>query len=255
MSDKTTIALLLGRKGSTGFPGKNTMEIMGRPAWHYPVMAARASRWVDRIFVSTDHEKIIEGAREMGLDVIERPERLATSEALFEDALEHAYCEAKERLGKAPDYVVVLMCNAITINAALIDEAVDKLEADPEADSAVTVSVFDMYSPLRARKLDEASGYLLPFVPFEALGDPATLSCDRRSQGTTYFADMSHTVCRGACIEHMAEGLLPQRWMGQNILPIHNGDGCDIDESWQLAMSIGWLERHGFGEGKTPYDD
>ncbi|WP_461208796.1 acylneuraminate cytidylyltransferase family protein [Desulfocurvus sp. DL9XJH121] len=254
MSDTTTIALLLGRKGSSGFPGKNTMDILGRPAWTYPVMAAQASRWVDRIFVSTDHEAIIEGARGMGLDIIERPARLASDEALFEDALEHAYFEAKDRLGKAPDYVVVLMCNAVTVNAALIDEAVDKLEADPGADSAVTVSVFDMYSPLRARRLD-TDGYLKPFVPFEAFGDPATLSCDRRSQGTTYYADMSHTVCRAACIERMSEGLLPQRWMGRNILPVVNGDGCDIDESWQLAMSLGWLDRHGFSTDKTPYDD
>ena len=254
MNDKTTIALLLGRKGSSGFPGKNTMPILGREAWTYPVLAAKASRWVDRIFVSTDHEHIIEGARAMGLDVIERPAELCSTEALFEDALEHGYFEAKKRLGTTPDHVVVLMCNAVTVSAALIDEAVDKLVADPEADSAVTVSVFDMYSPLRARKLGD-DGYLHPFVPFEAFGDPATLSCDRRSQGTSYFADMGHTVCRGACIENMAQGLLPQRWMGQKILPVMNGEGCDIDEDWQLSMSIGWLEKHGFGEDKTPYDE
>lgn len=101
MSGKTTIALLLGRKGSSGFPGKNTMDILGREAWTYPVLAAQQSRWVDRIFVSTDHEKIIEGALGMGLDVIERPAELASTEALFEDALEHGYYEAKARLGKA----------------------------------------------------------------------------------------------------------------------------------------------------------
>ncbi|MBU1003584.1 MAG: cytidylyltransferase [Proteobacteria bacterium] len=254
MSDKTTIALLLGRKGSSGFPGKNSMTILGRPAYSYPIMAAQNSRFVDRIFVSTDHEAIIEAAQGMGLDVIERPAELCTDEALFEDALEHAYFEASSRLGREPDYVVVLMCNAVTINAALIDEGVEKLEANPEADSAVTVSVFDMYSPLRARKLGD-SGYLNPFVPFEALGDPKTLSCDRRSQGTAYFADMSHSVCRGKCLANMAEGLLPQRWMGQNILPVVNGDGCDIDERWQLDMSINWLKDHGFTESGTPYDD
>ncbi|BBD08913.1 cytidylyltransferase domain-containing protein [Desulfovibrio ferrophilus] len=254
MSDKTTVALLLGRKGSSGFPGKNSMTILGRPAFTYPIMAAKNSRFVDHIFVSTDHEGIIAAAPEMGVEVIERPEELANDEALFEDALEHGYFEVVSRLGKAPDYVVVLMCNAVTINAALIDEAIEKLEANPEADSAVTVSVFDMYSPLRARKLGE-DGYLKPFVPFEAFGDPKTLSCDRRSQGTSYFADMSHTVCRGECIANMAEGLLPQRWMGQNILPVVNGDGCDIDERWQLDMSINWLKDHGFSEGDTPYED
>ena len=30
-----SVALILGRKGSTGFPGKNTMEILGKPAYEY----------------------------------------------------------------------------------------------------------------------------------------------------------------------------------------------------------------------------
>ena len=72
-----------------------------------------------------------------------------------------------------------------------------------------------MYSPLRARKLNEY-GYLEPFVPFETFGNPENLNCDRDSQGDSYFADMSHTVCRSECIENINEGLLPQKWMGNN---------------------------------------
>ena len=43
----------------------------------------------------------------------------------------------------------------------------------------------------------------------------------------------------------MCEGLLPQRWMGNKILPIHNVFGCDIDERWQIDASIGWLKENG----------
>lgn len=245
-------ALILGRKGSKGMPDKNVMSILGRPAYHYPVLAAQKSRHVGPIFISTDHEGIIESSLTLGLEIIERPNELCTDEALFEDALVHGYQEMKERLGAPPRYVVVLMCCAVTVNADLIDQAVDMLEADPEADSAVTVSVFDMYSPLRARKLTP-SGYLDPFVPFETFGDPSKLSCDRKSQGTTYFADMSHSVCRPQCLENIEEGLLPQRWMGQKILPVQNAMGCDIDEPWQYDMSVRWLKEHGFTQTTTPY--
>jgi CMP-N-acetylneuraminic acid synthetase len=248
-----TVALLLGRKGSKGLKDKNVLPLLGRPAYMYPLMAAVHSRHVTHTFVSTDHEQIISGCAEVGVENIERPPKLFTDGALFEDALEHAYFEAKRRIGQEPAYVVTLMCNAATVNSALIDAAVDMLEADPEADSAVSVSVFNMYSPLRARKLN-AGGYLDPFVPFEAFGDPAKLSCDRGSQGDAYFADMSHSVSRGRCIENMSDGLLPQRWMGQRILPVVNGMGCDIDDPWQVDMTLRWLAEHGFDADNTPYD-
>ena len=49
-----------------------------------------------KTFVSTDHETIIDGAKEMGIPIITRPDSLCTDEALFEDALVHAYFKIKE---------------------------------------------------------------------------------------------------------------------------------------------------------------
>ena len=178
---------------------------------------------------------------------------MCTDEALFEDALIHAYQKVKRVIGNQPKYVVVLMCNAITISSQLIDNAIEMLENDPKADSAVTVSRFNMYSPLRARKPDE-DGYLIPFIPLETFGDLKTLNCDRGSQGNAYFADMSHSVCRSICLENIDKGLLPQRWMGRKILAVPNQGGCDIDADWQIDMSIRWLIDHGFSEKTTPYD-
>lgn len=246
------VALLLGRKGSKGLRDKNVLPLFGRPSFTYPLMAAKNSRHVTHVFVSTDHEGIIEHCAKHGVENIERPPEMLTDAALFEDALEYAYFEAKKRIGTMPEYVVTLMCNAPTVDSSLIDKAIDMLEADPEADSAVAVSVYNMYSPLRARKIND-KGYLDPFVPFEAFGDPATLSCDRGSQGDSFFADMSHSTSRARCLEHMSQGLLPQRWMGQKILPVVNGMGCDMDEPWQADMALRWLAAHGFDEHKTPY--
>ena len=209
-----TIAIVLGRKGSKGVPDKNVMDIMGRPAFHYPILASKGSNYVNQTFVSTDHEKIIDGAKNMAVNIIKRPKHLCTDDALFEDALVHAYYESKNLIDYQPKYVVVLMCNAVTINSKLIDSSIDMLEKDPDADSVVTTSIFNMYSPLRARRLNE-SGYLDPFVPLETFGNLNTLNCDRDSQGDTYFADMSHTVCKSECIENIDSGLLPQKWMGR----------------------------------------
>lgn len=238
-----SIAIVLGRKGSKGVPDKNVMNILGIPAFHYPIIASKESKYVNDIFVSSDHDKILDGAKDLDVRIIKRPPRLCTDKALFEDALIHAYNEAKTLIDYHPKYVIVLMCNAVTINNKLIDTSIEMLENDSIADSVVTVSIFNMYSPLRARKINE-NGYLDPFVPLKTFGDVATLNCDRDSQGDTYFADMSHTVCRSECLENIENGLLPQKWMGKKILPILNQNGCDIDEPWQIDMSIRWLKKN-----------
>ena len=37
-------ALLIGRQGSVGFPGKNTYPVLGRPFMEYPLFAAMHKR-------------------------------------------------------------------------------------------------------------------------------------------------------------------------------------------------------------------
>ena len=49
-------ALLLGREGSVGFPGKNTFPVLGRPLMQYPMMAAMHAPSVARCYLSTDSE-------------------------------------------------------------------------------------------------------------------------------------------------------------------------------------------------------
>ena len=248
-----TVAIILGRKGSSGIKNKNRMSLLGRPISHYSIMAAINSKYVSDIYLSTNDEEIKNQSEKFSLKIINRPEILCTDEALFEDALVHGFNEIIKEREKKPDFLVILMCNVVTIDSTLIDQGVEALIKDPEADSAVTVSKLNMYSPLRARRMND-EGYLLPFVPFETFGDPKNLTCDRDSQGDVYYADMSHSISRSAALDQIEEGLLPQKWMGTKILPIKNSFGCDIDDIWQIDASIGWLREKGFTEAKTPYD-
>ncbi len=243
-------ALLIGRKGSTGFPGKNTFEVLGNPLCAYPMMAARASQHNLRLFVSTDCPKITAVAQQYQAEMIERPAELADNKALGDHAFHHGYEVIKQTLaaeGKEMKYLVLLFANGATINADLIDQGISILDTQPDKDSAVTTSVYNMWSPLRARKLND-EGCLDPFVPFETFGDPKTLNCDRGSQGDVYFADMSVSVVRPSCMENMKDGLLPQKWMGQRIASIPNEGGCDVDYEWQIPGVEYWLKKHGVVE-------
>ena len=249
-------ALLLGRKGSVGFPGKNFYPVLGRPLMVYPLLAALRAKCVDQVYVSTDDEKIMDISRQHGAEIIIRPPELATKTALGEHAYVHGYRVIRDKMresGSEIELVVLLFCNAATILAETIDEGVSILRNNPEYDSAVTVSCYNMWSPLRARKIGD-DGLLHPSVPFETFGDPKTLNCDRDSQGDVWFADMGVSIVRPRCLENLDEGLLPQKWMGQKIYPLKQWGGCDVDYEGQMSSVEFWLEKHGFSETATPYE-
>ena len=241
-------ALLLGRKGSVGFPGKNLFPVLGRPLMEYPLLAALRSKSVDKVFVSTDDERIMDIGKKHGAEIIIRPPELASKTALGEDAYVHGYRTIKAGLeeGQSVEAMVLLFCNAATITSELIDEGVSALRENPDYDSAVSVSKYNMWSPLRARKIAD-DGLLHPFVPFETFGDPKTLNCDRDSQGDVWFADMGVSIVRPHCLENINDGLLPQKWMGQKIYPLKQWGGLDVDYEWQMPLVEYWLREHGYG--------
>lgn len=235
--------ILIGRKGSKGFPSKNLYKTLGRPLAFYPMEAAKKCPEIDAVYVSTDDEDIVKLAKGYGAEIIERPPELCTDEALGEDVYRHAYNVIKNK--NKLELIVLLMCNAATITRDIISEGIRVLRENPEYDSAVTVSKYNMWSPLRARKID-TDGLLKPFVPFNAFGNPETLNCDRDSQGDVWFADMGVSIVRPRCLEDIEKGFLPQRWMGQKIYPLKQWGGLDVDCQWQIPQVEYWLKEHAF---------
>lgn len=245
------VTLILGRGGSTGLPGKNVMPLLKRPLMYYPLMAAKNSKYCDKIYLSTDDDDIRRVGESFGVINIERPDFLATKEALAEDAYIHGYNEIKKALGEEPELLILLFCNGATVLSEQIDQAVEILRSDSSLDSACTVSSYNMWSPLRAKKIDE-NGRLVSFIQPEFFGD--NVSCDRGSQGDTWYADCSMFVVRPHCMLKK-NGDVPFTWIGRNIYPIKQWGGLDIDYHWQVPMVEYWLKQHGFTEEKNPYEE
>jgi CMP-N-acetylneuraminic acid synthetase len=238
------VALLIGRKGSQGLPGKNTISILGHPLAYFPMNAAKKTPEVDNIYLSTDDEKLIAIAKNTGISIIERPDYLCSNQALGEDVFVHGYNEIIKLFPNDElEFIVLLFCNAPTVDPSLLSKSIKILRENPNIDSAVSVSKYNMWSPLRARKEDK-DGLLQPFVPFSVFGDPDNLNCDRDSQGDVWFADMSFSVVRPRCLEHLDEGLLPQKWMGNKIFPIKQWGGLDVDYEWQFPQVEFWLKKN-----------
>lgn len=246
---KKNYAILIGRKGSTGFPKKNLLKLYNKYIFEYPLLACKKSDFIEKVFVSTDCPKIKEiSKKKYGCELINRPKNLSTNKALGDHVFIHAYNEIVKREDinkKQINLLVLLFANGATVTSKMIRCGIEFLNKNKNRsfDSAVSVSKYNMWSPLRARKINK-DGSLKPFVPFKTFGDPKTLNCDRDSQGDVYFADMGVSVIRPNCLDNYEKNLLPQKWMGKKIAPIFSEAGFDIDYKWQLPLLKYWIKKY-----------
>jgi CMP-N-acetylneuraminic acid synthetase len=245
------MGLLIGRGGSIGFPNKNTYRILNRPLMSYPLLAALNSKYLDKLYVSTDCNKIKKVTKTYkSVSIINRPTKLATSTALVDDVFVHAYNHVKNNLNRKIEFVVILMCNAPMILPSTIDKGIKFLRKNKKFDSAVTVSDYSMFSPIRARKIDK-EGSLKPFIPFKNF--KFKIDSNRQKKNAVYFHDCGVSVVRPECLEKISIGLLPQKWMGKKIYPLKQEGGLDIDYAYELPLAENWLKQKGFTKKKLPY--
>ena len=89
--NKRILAFIPARGGSKGIPHKNIIDLNGHPLISYSITEALKSKYIDKVLVSTDDEKIASVAREYGAAVpFLRPEELASDKAKTIDAVLHA---------------------------------------------------------------------------------------------------------------------------------------------------------------------
>ncbi len=79
--------LIPARGGSKRIPKKNLVDVNGKPLLQYTIETCR--KITNEIYVSTEDKEIKEFAEFMNVNVIDRPERLATDESKTEDVVEH----------------------------------------------------------------------------------------------------------------------------------------------------------------------
>tara|TARA_R110002072_G_scaffold1989_2_gene16416 strand:- start:134157 stop:134894 length:738 start_codon:yes stop_codon:yes gene_type:complete len=243
------VSLLFGRGGSKGLPGKNVTKLLGRKVLHYPIIACQNSKYVEKMYCSTDGEYIAEAAREMGLEIIDRPDELCTDESLIHDAIVHAAKHVTDQ--HKVKYFVITLCNAPNLTTERVDKAIEMLDENPKLDSVISVGRYDMYQPERARTPSKEDPMVLePYVPFESFKHK--VSCDRSAHLPSYFSDGGFTVVRSECLIDIHDNLLPFLWMGKTIGYIEQpAGGGDIDYAWQIPVLEEWLRAEGFEEVKS----
>lgn len=137
------IAVIPARGGSKGIPGKNIKMLCGRPLISYMIESALKSKFIERVFVSTDSQEISQTARMWGAKVINRPPEISGDNASSESALLHSL-EELGRDGLSPEILVFLQCTSPLTLPEDIDGTIRAL-IENNADSAFSAANFHYF--------------------------------------------------------------------------------------------------------------
>ena len=130
------LALIPARGGSKGIPRKNIRNFAGYPLIAWSIAAARQSKSVTRVIVSTDDGEIASVAREFEAEApFIRPAKFAEDNTTDLPVFEHALNWLAENEGYKPDIVVQLRPTSPIRPRGLVDDAIRILLEHQDADS------------------------------------------------------------------------------------------------------------------------
>ena len=153
------IGVVPARRGSKGVPRKNLRLLAGKPLVVYTLDAARESRLLDHVIVTTDDPDVAAVSRTLGVDVIDRPADLAGDDVPMWPVVNHAL-EHVERSAPPTDAVFTLQPTTPFRTADDIDAAIELLRIR-DADSVIgVVRVYDTH-PARMKRIED--GFLEDF--------------------------------------------------------------------------------------------
>ncbi|MCR5701969.1 MAG: acylneuraminate cytidylyltransferase family protein [Lachnospiraceae bacterium] len=163
--NKKILALIPARGGSKGIPNKNITNLAGKPLIAYSILAAKNSRYIDDIVVSTDSEKIAQVSNEYGATTpFLRPAELASDTSKTIDCVIHAINFLRNN-GQTYDYVILLQPTQPIRKACHIDEAIETI-INSSYDSLVSICPTSEH-PILMRTLN-SEGTLQSILPISS---------------------------------------------------------------------------------------
>ncbi|MDO8467173.1 MAG: acylneuraminate cytidylyltransferase family protein [bacterium] len=158
--EHSAVAIIPARGGSKGLPGKNTKLLAGKPLIAYSIEAAKKSRFVSRVIVTTDDPKIAEVAKAAGAEVpFLRPAEIAQDSTPMLPVVRHTLEWLQQNENFAPEFVLMIQPTSPFVKTEQID-ALFELLVSKGADSGITtIELPRPFHPYHVRHLTE-SGYL-----------------------------------------------------------------------------------------------
>ncbi len=208
LKGKKVLAIIPARKGSKRLPNKNILDLNGKPLIAWTIEAAKESRYIDRIIVSTDSGVIAGISKKFGAEVpFIRPKELAGDTASSIDVIIHVINSLKD-MGETFDYLILLQPTSPLRIAQDIDKAFEMLNNSTKA----IVSVCETeHPPLWSNTLpDDLS--MKDFIRPEMRNIRSQdLPKYYRLNGAIYIADVNYLInCHGFLGQHTKAFIMPQ---------------------------------------------
>ena len=148
------LAIIPARKNSKGILGKNIIDFCGKPLIAWTILAAKNSKSIHRVVVSTDSEQIAEIALSYGAEVpFMRPAELAQDDSPGMSVILHALNWLLENESYCSDYTMALQPASPLRTSDDIDNTIDLLKAK-QVSSVVSVSLVKQHPYLMKNVTD-----------------------------------------------------------------------------------------------------
>jgi len=235
ISQTGVLAVVIGRAGSKGLPGKNSLKLAGKPMICHTIEHAKAAQCVTRIVVSTDGHDIASAASGMDVQVIDRPPELTTDTATVSDVVNHALKQSNSDEA----VIVVLYANVPIRPADLIDRAVDLL-VTTGADSVQSYSDVSKHHPFWMCRIDNEN----------RISAYVENKIDRRQDLPELFLPNGGVIAATrASLLAAQSGGGPHSFLGDDRRGIQTPPGSvvDIDDASDLALAQAILMREPAG--------
>jgi len=150
------IAIVPARGGSKGLPGKNIKLLSGKPLIAYTIEAAKKSKYITDVIISTDDEATYNVALKHGAKkTFLRPKYLAEDNSLAVDNYIYTLNRLNKEFGYDIEDFIVLQPTSPLRGVEDIDVAIE-LFKDKDADSVISYT--QEYHPITWHKYIDDSG-------------------------------------------------------------------------------------------------
>jgi len=222
------LSLVAARGGSKGIPGKNIKPLGKVPLVAYSIAAGLQTKSIRRTIVSTDDEKIQECAAKYGAEVpFRRPKELSEDHVQDFPVIEHVLLWLQEHENYKPDIIVLLRPTSPFRPLGCIDEAIDILRNNSDADCVRAVMRAGQ-EPYKMWRIER--GEMVPLLSSDL---PEHYNMPRQKLPQTYWQTGQIEVMRYNTIMNM------KSITGKKICPIIMDPKyvIDIDDlnQWEIA--------------------
>ncbi|MDQ7060113.1 MAG: acylneuraminate cytidylyltransferase family protein [Sulfurimonas sp.] len=228
------LALIPARGGSKGVPKKNIKLLEDYPLIAYTIAAAKASKNINKVLVSTDFSDIRDIALDFGAEVpFLRPNKIAGEKSQDIDYVLHALEYLEKEEDYIPDLIVLLRVTTPLREVQYIDEAIEKLILDTDATS-LRSSHLAAESPFKW--FCTSNGYYTPISDASSLEDA---NKPRQSFKNIYIPNGYVDILKVKQIK------INNSLYGEKILAYITPNGYEIDTMEEFEYIQYLIQRHG----------